>query len=411
MSVFFSFLCFCSMMNNLFAFINIRRLKTYQAPAQVQLKPGKKLYLILKVYQETAQIRQTIARLSQDLAPFENVTVLIVGTIKERDSSGRNPTLELAQQAVRNNTLFHILECPIVGTHAHQNNYAIASIKTDPKNTWIMTLDIDTDVTQDGFKAFIEAINADRRIIQQTAFFLSNYAKVDFFQKGNAVYQSRWKIIQELKRVQLNKWTHGWFLLNAVGHGLCINLKEMQALNGFSEAVPIEDVALGYVISAMNKRMDALPVIELADVPTTWKAGFKQKITWAYGPMYFPIYYKRFRQEHPAAYQANKLRAFVIMLEGFYAYFAWCLISPVILGAIFCALSGSVSAVAFLAFYCLEYGQSVHLFIHKYRLKTSFWKALAAGLCESLLISWPALAALGILCIKKAPVKFKTEHV
>ena len=86
MSVFFSFLCFCSMMNNLFAFINIRRLKTYQAPAQVQLKPGKKLYLILKVYQETAQIRQTIARLSQDLAPFENVTVLIVGTIKERDS-------------------------------------------------------------------------------------------------------------------------------------------------------------------------------------------------------------------------------------------------------------------------------------------------------------------------------------
>lgn len=411
MTIFFSFLCFCSIVNNLFAFMNIRRLKAYRPPSSVQLTAGKKLYLILKVYKETAQIRQTIERLSRDLAGFSNIKVLIVGTIKERDSSGINPTLALAEQATQKNPLFDILECPVVGTHAHQNNYAIASIHEDPMKTWIMTLDIDTDVTLDGFKAIIEAINADHAIIQQTAFFLSNYTKVDFFQKGNAIYQSRWKIIQELKRVQLNQITHGWFLLNIVGHGLCINLKEMHTLKGFCETVPIEDVALGYVASVLNKRIHALPVIELGDVPTTWRAGFKQKITWAYGPMYFPVYYARFKQEHPAAYQADKWRAFIIMLEGFYAYVAWCLISPVLFLALFYAFSGAISAWAFLLFYFLEYVQSIQLFIHKYHLKTSFLKALIAGFCESLLISWPAIVALGILCLKKAPVKFKTEHV
>jgi hypothetical protein len=309
-----------------------------------KIDSDKYLYLILKVYQEEATIEDSILRLRKLVNNSPNIKIIIVGTIKERKADHKNHTLTLARKLTKNDKNFKVIECDVIGSHAHQNNYAIKSIKTKKEKSWILTLDIDSDITKQGLIQLIKLINRNKLIIQQNTVFLSNFKKLNILQQGNAIFQSRWTLAKERKRLILNTLLKGWYVYHVVGHGLCINLDKLNEYDNFNEEVLIEDLALGFYLSAANERIVMLPTLEIGDTPNAFYEGFKQKITWSYGPMSYPLYYNNFKTRFPDKFKENKLRTIVLMLIGFYSYFSWLFLSAFLFIMIYLALNNNILA-------------------------------------------------------------------
>jgi hypothetical protein len=88
-------------------------------------------------------------------------------------------------------------------------------------------------------------VNQSEHIIHMPALFLENFRELQFVQRGQALYQSRWTLVHECKRILLNRKC-GLSAYHLVGHGLCISKARPAELHGFPEDVILEDVALGF---------------------------------------------------------------------------------------------------------------------------------------------------------------------
>ena len=357
--------CLSSLARNGVISLLLRRARQHVVSPQ-DLTVDKHLCMILRVYQEEAMIEAAIHYVAQCVEGMRNVSVIVVGTARERDQHGRNPTLELAKAAAVHLPRFEVIEAEnkVGGTHAHQTNWALRAIKTPPSATWIFTLDIDSRFSTAGLYATIDAINAGMPIIQQHALFILNFPSLPFSQRAHALYQSCWTIRHEMKRIYLSNKTK-LSVAHVTGHGLCINLEKLHEYGDFPEETPFEDINLGFYLVASKEIIHSLPVFELGDTPPSLGAGLRQEYSWSYAAMMYPWYLANYRRRLPERFSRNRIRSITMTAMGVWSYLRWLAGSWFSIALVIAAVSGNTLAIACCLAVALEYFQCV-AFISRY---------------------------------------------
>ena len=252
------------------------------------------------------------------------------------------------------------------------------------------------------------AINKGHKVIIQHALFLSNFSKLSLIQKGHAFYQSRWTIGHEMRRVSLANKT-GLYYYNIVGHGTCLQLKKLEAIGRFPEDVPIEDSAIGYILSVQGERAHSLHSLEMSDNPVRAIDGYRQQRTWAMGPMYILSYYRSYLSN--PRFKQKKVKAKWIAFTGMFGFIAWASSSFFIIYALSCLFFWKIWPLLFLASYSVEFFQAGRFFCRRgYISKQDFYMFPVYILPELFRRSIPALHALYNVIVLKRVEKAKTEH-
>lgn len=375
------------------------------------LSEDRHLVLILKVFEETTLIKDTVHYIAQQIEGLERVSAIIVGTAKERGNNNLNPTLELARCITNARHNFMVVEAPVEFTsHAGQNNYALEFIKSPPDKTWIFTLDIDSRFTQQGLCALMKEINQGTQIIQQSALFLTNFESLGFLQKAHALYQSRWTVAHEIKRIQLHNLTK-LSIAHVVGHGLCINLSLLKDFGNFPLETMMEDINLGFYLVCAGQQIKALNVFELADNPASLIDGLRQEYVWSFGAMFYPLYLKHYINKFPDHWKQNYARLLFITGHGVITYIAWLFGSWILVYCIVLGLLGNLLAKVYIALYLFEFIQCAYYF-----WKSGYFSVLNLilaplyGLIGALRRSIGADFAMLHLLSRRQIIKFKTSH-
>lgn len=379
---------------------------------QVKLNPGKKLVFILKVYEEHTTISDTIEHLETILQDNSNVFVYIVGTAKERDNNGLNKTLELAKGLTQLNPQYQVLECPLLhGSHAHQNNHVLNAITIDVESTWVYTLDIDTRISQNLLDEIFKSINAGKKISQAHSLFLSNFRKISLAEKSHALYQSRWTIAHEMKRLMLHNLLR-MSIAHVVGHGLCINLKVLKEVGGFPENSVTEDIHLGFFLVALGEKIYSVDVFENGDNPVSLRDGLRQEYVWSYGAMMYPYYLRNFKERFHKAYETNKLRLFLITAHGVTTYIIWLITSWAFIACIILAIQCNYFALIFLLMYFLDFLLcSIFFFLEKHISLSDVLLSPVYFFLAVIRRSWGPNLAFGHSITGKKVIKYKTPHI
>ena len=356
MDILFGLLLARSLLNNAFivGFLTWSRLSKIR---QLGIGPlqQRRLVIVLPVLDETAIIEKTVRYLRETIFGIENVDVIIVGSAQERASDGTNPTLHAARRAIGSASNFMVIESTHMPTsRARQLNFAISTISNTAADTWVLTLDIDSRYQQRGLFGFLNAVSAAAEVVHQPALFLENFSRLSVFQKGQALYQSRWTCAHECKKIIFHRWL-GASVYHLVGHGLCIHLSALQKVKLFPESTVLEDVHLGYICSVIGLKVKMLPVFELADSPPSLIEGLYQQYRWASGVQQYPSFYRDFIQRFAPSQRIVHAKAFFFMLQGILSSVAWNVSTYLLIVAGVFAYRGHLSAAAFLASYLIEF--------------------------------------------------------
>ncbi len=292
------------------------------------LDNSKKLVLILPVYEETQLIDETI----QFFLPLlnENITLIISGTAKERNSMWANPTLELARKY--NNNYLKVIEYPEKnGYMAHQINFVIKHLLSewfDTNNTRIHMINIDTRTPKNYLPEVINHLNRNHTILLQSAMFTLNFDQVWLLQKWTSLVQCARTITGEQRRLLLCNLVSKWKLYHVVGHGLIINLATFIQYRWFPEDTFNEDMHFGYYLSICGEKVYPLSSYEIADMPATFWGRWKQTQGRFIGSMeyhkYCASYLKKFNKK-------MNTKVFIMTLQGFYNAFKRLVVSYVMI--------------------------------------------------------------------------------
>ena len=354
-----------ALLSNISVFLILRRfrLSRRESDDTVQLSANRHLMMLLKVFEEHALIEETVLSLSNQIAAWPDMSLMVVGTERERNGEGRNPTLDKARLAAFGRNNVQVIEAPIKAnaSHAWQNNYALDFITTEAHHTWIMTLDIDSRFTKTGLNTIVRHINDDRNVIQESCVFLANYRRLGLWQRAHALYQSRWTISHEIRRILIHNATH-LSVAHVVGHGLCIRLSLIRELRGFPEETPMEDINLGFYLVAMGEHIESVKDFEMGDTPETIRDGLRQEYAWSLGARMYPMYLRHFAHKFPAEWQRQKVRLLFLTLQGTISYINWLSSSWIVMIVLVNALLGNVWASLFLLIYIGDYFQCAYFF-------------------------------------------------
>ena len=266
-----------------------------------------KFAVILPVYDEEQSVSSAIDHLTSLIS--SDTILCIVGNAKERDRFGNNTTLDAAASASTNKHNVTVLEYPSLnGRRPDQINYAINSVKSDPEITWILMVDVDSRLSTTGLSDILSAVRVGHTIIHQPALFLGNFASLSFAQRGHAIYQSRWTLAHEMRRILTHNYT-GCFISHVVGHGLCIHLGTLNDLGGLPTDTVLEDLHLGFYAAALMRRIHVIRSFEIGDCPSSWRGGIEQQFRWASGAQQYPLFYRHFLRRFPDGQRTVMLRA------------------------------------------------------------------------------------------------------
>lgn len=375
------------------------------------LSKGRRLLIVLPVINEANLIEIATSRLIQLLDDEPQASAVIVGSVAERDANGRNPTLERANAAAEKNNRIVVLELPTLpASRPRQVNYAVTECVRDPANSWVLQIDIDSEISVFAFRELRAAINAGAEVIQQSALFLGDYNNMSMMQRAHALYQSRWTLSHEWPRFALSVRTQ-WSLYHVVSHGLCTSAQRMREYGGLPESGTIEDVELGYYMCCRHESVKLLRSLELADTPRRFSDGLAQMYRWALGPMQYPQYFTRFIRKFGVSSKVMRLRGRYFAAMGILGSVAWNLSSYLLLFAILCAASGRLSAIIFLAFYWAEFFISA-LYFRSYGLlrMRDIFAVQPALLLHLLIRSVPANLAFVNFVTRQTIVTRKANH-
>ncbi|MBL6280165.1 hypothetical protein JMF97_28785 [Micromonospora fiedleri] len=186
----------------------------------------------------------------------------------------------------------------------HQINHAgdaelrrLASAGVAPEAVWIGVYNADSRPHPDTLDALAAAPPA-ARVVQQSALHTLTLgggsglggAVAD----GAALLQSRWSLAREIPRLraqaaQAQRRSARWPRLgHCTGHGLFVRGDLWHDVNGLPTATMNEDLAFGYQLSAAREPIHVLPLLEIADSPTTVAALVRQHRQWFFSYPQYP---------------------------------------------------------------------------------------------------------------------------
>lgn len=290
-------------------------------PTDEPLSADRQIIILVSVYNEAETVANTIYYLDHQIHSMHNVSAIIVGTARERDSRGVNQTLEAARAASAQTSCISFSECPAnADSKARQINFVLSSLPNDPK-IWIVIQDIDTRFGEDGLSSFVHLVNRDVPVIQRHSTFFLNWSALSIIQRAQAFYNSRWAVTHEISRTLMaNHWP---FCAHVVGHGLCMNLAILRRFGGLPTETLTEDTHLGFYLRSCRVSVISTCDLQDSDCPTTISDGFRQQLSWSYGPMNYPRYLAYFRSHFPEEYAQRPVWTRLVALVGVITYIAW----------------------------------------------------------------------------------------
>jgi hypothetical protein len=314
------------------SFFNYRMILQQRTPPGGELQCGKRIVLLLKVYQEEEFIANSIRHIKQILDLDPNLSAVIVGTEREVGANGFNPTLEIARDLCQGDGRIEVIEASghSPSPRANQLNFALSRIGFPEEKTWVLHLDVDTRFSTEGIFEMIGLVNSEENIIQQSSIFLGNFSDLDYWQRGHAIFQTRWTFLHEILRLRLAQ-INSFVLTHIVGHGCCIRLSKLREYGGWPEALDTEDIHLGFIFCSSGERVACTNAIENSSTPRRFADGFAQECAWSFGA----LNYFRYWNYSP---RTSSLRTVAMTIQGVVLWMNWFTMSWVLLVTIVLSL-------------------------------------------------------------------------
>ena len=316
---------------------------------QLEREPGAPVFLhLVPAYQEP-DIAVTVGALTASRYPHGRLHVVVI--TQEEEERAPHPAMRVSTgELVRRlretlppyqqKRLSHVVMSG-PGRKAHQLNWAlrpevlreILTEETDPRRVFVGVSDADSIPDPDTYRwmAQRELGGQGNLAYQGIPLSLANYDRLGIRGKICAIQQSSIfirvsiaRLLNEVKRVRLlarlTAWAPrlAWLVRPAfelffrrsqicLGHNQFVRLDLMQAVGGFPTSGATEDSTLGYEIGRRGVLIQALPMVEVTDLPETSEGVIRQNARWYRGVLDdIPFLWRVWRTE-PTAFNLAQL--------------------------------------------------------------------------------------------------------
>ena len=325
------------------------RVPTLPTEEMLERNPETPVFLhLVPAYQEP-DITGTVGALVASRYPHGHLHVVVV--TKEEEERDPHPLMgvstgELVRRLreslppYQQKRLSHLaMRGP--GRKAQQLNWAlrpealreILGEDHDPARVFVGVSDADSVPDPDTYRwiAHRELTGPGARAYQGIPLSLANYDRLDIRGRICAIQQSSIfirvsiaRLINEVKRIRLfNALAARWPQLGraarplfefcfrrsqiCLGHNQFVRLDAMQALGGFPTSGATEDSTLGYALGARGILIEAMPMLELTDLPETTEKVIQQNARWYLGVLDDVPFLRALRRAEPTAYNLAQL--------------------------------------------------------------------------------------------------------
>ncbi|PWU21703.1 MAG: hypothetical protein C5B48_11025, partial [Candidatus Rokuibacteriota bacterium] len=307
------------------AYAGLDKLPTEEA---LEREPRAPVFLhLVPAYQEP-DIALTLSALVASRYPHGRLHVVVI--TREEEERAPHPAMgvstgELVRRlreslpAYQHKQLNHLV-MPGPGRKAQQLNWAlrpenlqeVVGAETDPARVFVGVSDADSLPDPDTYRwvADRELTGPGAVAYQGITLSLGNYDRLAVRGKICAIQQSSIfirvsiaRLINEVKRVRLfARLTEvsprlGHLLRPAfefmfrrsqicLGHNQFVRLDTLQAIGGFPTSGATEDSTLGYALGARGIMIQAMPMVELTDLPETSEKVIRQNARWYLGVLH-----------------------------------------------------------------------------------------------------------------------------
>ena len=292
---------------------------------QLEREPGAPVFLhLVPAYQEP-DIAVTVGALTASRYPHGRLHVVVI--TQEEEERAPHPAMRVSTgELVRRlretlppyqqKRLSHVVMSG-PGRKAHQLNWAlrpevlreILTEETDPRRVFVGVSDADSIPDPDTYRwmAQRELGGQGSLAYQGIPLSLANYDRLPIRGKICAIQQSSIfirvsiaRLLNEVKRVRLlarltaRAPRLAWLVRPAfelffrrsqicLGHNQFVRLDLMQAVGGFPTSGATEDSTLGYELGRRGVLIQALPMVEVTDLPETSEGVIRQNARWYRG--------------------------------------------------------------------------------------------------------------------------------
>lgn len=249
-----------------------------------KLKNNKGLFIAIPCLREQKTIEETIKHFRK----ICELPIVIITTEKENFESNYKNNYITTKTIVENNILgkydnIYLIDYPLKkGYMADQLNFMLNNLYNfdfyDDSKEWYMSLyNADSKPSKETFKSIFYYINKNKKVIQQYSYCFKNFSKLDFISKGFAIYQSNFEIKVGLFNSSLNyKYLYNY----VVGHGLTIDLKELNKMGNFNTKFWCEDIYLTMKLKYNNIPIYSIPNLENIENASSINQIIKQNSVW-----------------------------------------------------------------------------------------------------------------------------------
>lgn len=249
-----------------------------------KLKNNKGLFIAIPCLREQKTIEETIKHFRK----ICELPIVIITTEKENFESNYKNNYITTKTIVENNILgkydnIYLIDYPLKkGYMADQLNFMLNNLYNfdfyDDSKEWYMSLyNADSKPSKETFKSIFYYINKNKKVIQQYSYCFKNFSKLDFISKGFAIYQSNFEIKVGLFNSSLNyKYLYNY----VIGHGLTIDLKELNKMGNFNTKFWCEDIYLTMKLKYNNIPIYSIPNLENIENASSINQIIKQNSVW-----------------------------------------------------------------------------------------------------------------------------------
>lgn len=249
-----------------------------------KLKNNKGLFIAIPCLREQKTIEETIKHFRK----ICELPIVIITTEKENFESNYKNNYITTKTIVENNILgkydnIYLIDYPLKkGYMADQLNFMLNNLYNfdfyDDSKEWYMSLyNADSKPSKETFKSIFYYINKNKKVIQQYSYCFKKFSKLDFISKGFAIYQSNFEIKVGLFNSSLNyKYLYNY----VVGHGLTIDLKELNKMGNFNTKFWCEDIYLTMKLKYNNIPIYSIPNLENIENASSINQIIKQNSVW-----------------------------------------------------------------------------------------------------------------------------------
>jgi len=312
------------------------------------------VYVVIPVLREQHTIEGAVAHFTS--LPYPALELVVVTTAREGDGVGT--TAEVARQLASQYHFAWLHYPEKEGAKADQINFAVdwiaARVGNRMEQTFVAIYDADSRPHESTLKYFAQSLRLQPNIraFQQSALFVFRGESGGgwfnrFLLRGSAVRATRFVLAFEIPRLLnklafynrsslLRRLVGMWTYAHCVGHGLFVRLDLVHTVR-FPPRAILEDMFYGFILNDLREPVVPLPVLDVAEVPTSISQLFYQMARWFWGPGLTVSYYWYVRERYTQKNSPKLIRVLPAVAGVMYAM-SWLGTSAVFVGTLIALL-------------------------------------------------------------------------